>query len=425
MRKIFTLLSTMLLLFAFSSKAVNVTGCYLIGEINGQEWGYNIGTKLDAVEGSTNVFAGEVTFDRNGNFAVATSLNAADWNEFNDSSKGFRYGPKSNGKNVSEGVKAEMGANGDTSWHLMTVGSYNVVVDFNEGTILIGEEKAKGSGLYLLGDVTKWETFPNYEFVKESETVYSLSNVKLQGFFLISAPALNMTAGGTTDEGDIVALGAAHELTLKSNKPLALDKTYMCSKITLSLQNGKPMITIEGTETTSGIYVMCPQNSWSANPEWEMVDNGRGVYVLEGKNPIAAEEDQFKIASADWSTYNLGLAGGGTNPIELNTDVALAAGSQSNIAFATGAEVKSIKCTINATGATLFVSTESSSVADVEIEKISVVASEGHISVKGEFDAVRVFSVNGMLVSEDAESDLTQGIYVVKVDDSVQKVVVR
>ena len=52
----------------------------------------------------------------------------------------------------------------------------------------------------------------------------------------------------------------------------------------------------------SGIYLMGTINNWNPLPEWELIDEGNGVYTLYDKEI----KDEFKIASSDWSTHDYG-----------------------------------------------------------------------------------------------------------------------
>ena len=105
----------------------------------------NIGEELTK-DADANVYRGEgiriysAAADGYGYFALAGQLGADenDWNALN----AFRYGPVVKDTEITSGVAAEIGRNGDTSYKVKA-GIYDFVVDLDNGTITI-TEKASG-----------------------------------------------------------------------------------------------------------------------------------------------------------------------------------------------------------------------------------------------------------------------------------------
>ena len=128
---------------------VEEDGVYLIGEVNGNEWGYNIGVALTEI--GSGIYSGDVTFNDGAYFAVATTLSASSWDQLNAN---YRYGPQTDGDAVTFGQAMTM-YKGGNAWRVTTGGTYTVTVDINNGMILVAEKGTTptpdfmGSSLYL------------------------------------------------------------------------------------------------------------------------------------------------------------------------------------------------------------------------------------------------------------------------------------
>ena len=157
------------------------------------------------------------------------------------------------------------------------------------------------TGIYLKGNVTSWdENYSGYEFKKtNTDKVYELTNVKLQGFFKIADASWNeYNIGANGEEATQIAIGEAVTLTNNSNSQnLYLDGTYSCSLITLDMRSENPIVTITGEKTNSGVYLKGEVNNWSDSQEWEFTDLGAGKYTLE--KAMTASEGSFKVTAYD------------------------------------------------------------------------------------------------------------------------------
>ena len=118
-----------------------VTECYLIGQVNGNEWAYNNGVALPAV--AEGVFSDEVRFTKeNVYFGVATSLSATSWGDLNSN---YRYGPAGE-SDVIVGQEMPMlkTTGNDPAWKVPGIGNYIVTIDFNALTIKVEESDTPG-----------------------------------------------------------------------------------------------------------------------------------------------------------------------------------------------------------------------------------------------------------------------------------------
>ena len=69
---------------------------------------------------------------------------------------------------------------------------------------------------------------------------------------------------------------------------------------------------------------------------------------------------------------------------------------------------------------------EMTSVSDVDSEDVIVTAGKGYIEIIGNANAIEVYDAQGKLISQDETYVTCQaGIYIVKVDGKVTKVIVK
>ena len=111
--------------------------CYLIGQVNGNDWVYNQGVALTKT--ADGIFAGEVSFNSTpAYFGVATSLAATSWGDLNAN---YRYGAVDGNSDVVVGQALAMAKTdgGDATWKMSTSGTFTVTVNFNDLTITVAE----------------------------------------------------------------------------------------------------------------------------------------------------------------------------------------------------------------------------------------------------------------------------------------------
>ncbi len=175
-----------------------------------------------------------------------------------------------------------------------------------EATLLAeGTVSQPKSGFYLRGDVNSWEPLPEWEFIEESPGVYTLSDVTLSGRFKVADSSWNIEFGGTDPNAALVA-GTPYPLILKGADILCGD-TYKCSKITVTATDPNNItLLLEGEVAGSGLFIRGGMTDWNALPDWELKDEGNGVYTLKDKEIFG----QFKIAGSSWETTNYGASGG-------------------------------------------------------------------------------------------------------------------
>ena len=167
------------------------TGAYLIGQVNGNSWNYNVGVALTAQ--SEGVYSGDVTFAANSYFSVATTLEATGWDDLNAN---YRFGPAANDEPVQVGTAMPITKIANNAWKMEAAGEYTVTVDFNANTILVAAKGEPTPGptptlpeeLYILGQVegSDWTPGMGLAFTKTADGIFDGDFVINSTFGLIT-----------------------------------------------------------------------------------------------------------------------------------------------------------------------------------------------------------------------------------------------
>lgn len=221
-------------------------------------------------------------------------------------------------------VKAQAGAQGAGLSAMATLGS-SVAVPYGD------------TAVYIRGDISAsgWaNTTAANRFTYEGDGIYSLLLEIVAGtevnFKVAEAgwSSPNLGTNAVMEIGEAITLTQGSNDNIRINIPTAgtyrfvLDASASTTSPTLKVENpdvyGATSVYLRGTVTTSGW-----ENTNSGN---QLVHEGNSVYALSV--PMVAGEDYvFKVASADWSTVNLGSA----TPVVLGEGVVLAQGSNDNL----------------------------------------------------------------------------------------------
>ncbi|WP_191966479.1 alpha-1,6-glucosidase domain-containing protein [Cellvibrio sp. KY-YJ-3] len=221
-------------------------------------------------------------------------------------------------------VKAQAGAQGMGLSATATLGS-SVAVPYGD------------TAVYVRGDISAsgWaNTTAANRFTYEGEGIYSLLLTVVAGTevnFKVAEAGWSLPNLGSNEVmeiGDTITLTQGSNDNIRINIPAAgtyrfvLDASASTTAPTLKVENpdvyGATAIYLRGTVTASGW-----ENTNSGN---QLVHEGNSVYALSV--PMVAGQDyMFKVASADWSTVNLGSA----TPVMLGEGVVLAQGSNDNL----------------------------------------------------------------------------------------------
>lgn len=283
-----------------------------------------------------------------------------------------------------------------------------------------------GSGLYIRGGVNSWGATADWEFAETDQTgVYVLENKELFGEFKVADATWGMYNYGGTG---VPALGTAYSLQNGGGNINLGDLIYECTKITLTLDGtGNATLLIEGNEKEAGeltcVYVIGDNTGWDFTDPSGKLDQTSEKGVFEGRvEMVATGEETFCF----WRIYEgLGSRGSwgtpdGNNLTEHSVSGTLKKGSEGCVTTNPG--IYTVKFNINTGEYTL---TEAGdSVEGLGTEAVAVAGGQGEIRVTGAADAA-VYTAGGALAGRGLNVKVPAGLYIVKADSKVVKVVVR
>ena len=286
---------------------------------------------------------------------------------------------------------------------------------------------AAGAGIFLRGGMNSWGADPEWEFqTTESEGVYTLADKSLSGQFKVADANWSDACNYGAMKGAVPQLGMPFSLVLggsSGNIDLG-DVTYACKKITLTIDSeGAATLLLEGEEQEAGevteVYVMGNNTAWNFQDPSGKLSATENAGEFKGTITLPDSGDGLGY----WRIYER-LGGIGTWGFEENTtestlEGVFVKGNEGCCTTAPG--TYTVTFNIN-TGA--FKLEADSHVAGFDAEAATVVAANGEIVVEGAH-SVAVYTAAGALLSTDARTRVAAGLYIVRADNVVKKVVVK
>ncbi len=260
---------------------------YVVGNLPGQDWNPAYGGAPLYMTETEGTYSGIITIsdtgDGNGYFSIISQT--GDWDTVN---AGKRYGAASTDEVLVPGTTATVKSEGGNtkSWKI-AAGNYEVVVNLTDMNITatVTDKKPTLPSIYLRGNVNNWVVSDDYKFTEtETEGIYELANVKIQGFFKIADANWSFVNIGSTDGANLKIGQANYVVNGGDSKNMSLSGTYQCRLIKLDMTGDSPILTITGEETGSGIVLAYEGNNWGTSEDytnWEFEDYGQGFYALE------------------------------------------------------------------------------------------------------------------------------------------------
>ena len=160
-------------------------------------------------------------------------------------------------------------------------------------------------------------------------------------------------------------------------------------------------------------------NGWTVA---DMVSNPNGTYTYE------VEENMAKLSNGFGFMINEVYYSGNT-VLDLDGDAVVLTGNPNgnNLTLIAEGDVASVILTVAKVGDKWTVKAatgKTSSVADVDAAGVVIAAANGEIVVEGA-QSVAVYTTSGALVSTDARTRVAAGLYIVRADNVVKKVIVK
>ena len=191
-------------------------------------------------------------------------------------------------------------------------------------------------------------------------------------------------------------------------------------KITLTVKNdnGTWKLKIVGLKTDK-VQIKGVFNDWTVA---DMVSNPNGTYTYE------VEENMAELSNGFGFMIN-GVYYSGNTVLDLDGDAVVLTGEPggNNLSLIAKGDVASVILTVAKVGDNWTVKAatgKTSSVAGVDAAGVVIAAANGEIVVDGA-QSVAVYTTAGALVSTDARTRVAAGLYIVRADNVVKKVIVK
>ena len=192
-------------------------------------------------------------------------------------------------------------------------------------------------------------------------------------------------------------------------------------KITLTVKNdnGTWKLKVVG-EKTDKVQIAGKFNSWNGV---DMVSNPNGTYTYEVEENMNALSEGFGIVIN-------GVFYAGNTVLDLDGDAVVLTGNPgpgNDLTLIAEGDVASVILTVAKDGdnwTVKAVTGKTSSVAGVDAAGVVIAATNGEIVVDGA-QSVAVYTTAGALVSTDARTRVAAGLYIVRADNVVKKVIVK
>ena len=192
-------------------------------------------------------------------------------------------------------------------------------------------------------------------------------------------------------------------------------------KITLTVKNdnGTWKLKVVG-EKPDKVQIAGKFNSWNGV---DMVSNPNGTYTYEVEENMNALSEGFGIVIN-------GVFYAGNTVLDLDGDAVVLTGNPgpgNDLTLIAEGDVASVILTVAKDGDNWTVKAatgKTSSVADLDAAGVAIAAANGEIVVDGA-QSVAVYTAAGALVSTDARTRVAAGLYIVRADNVVKKVIVK
>ena len=428
---------------------------YIIGDVDGTSWdpaNGNVFVEMSSTTGTyiCNIDIIDLDDDGYGTFAFGSKLGADsnDWDTFNAN----RYGPIQKDTELSAGMAGAIGQNGDTSFKVPS-GAYAVKVDLTLQQItmfpvIMLNENIGAISLFVRDDDTEGVKGDFYQV-----------NVPLEGVKAVDNMLYAATLQGVTER--FVENPNPGE---SQGEDVASDYDQR-DWVVLNLGTAENAAKYAGTTIPAGIVgqysgSIAPTLDVRIMPEGETngitydVDNPnlyelRNIYNYESYEANGKEYTVFRMIphygeyaimrgfverdknGLYWFTASLPTVDG-------KEDVKMYIQKRSGIDIMESPDAKTymeipgiIKKSeqgpcLDPTGASQISTGVGAVIAEDARDNVRVVGGTGVIKVIGEVDEVKVFTVSGIVVSEnETEVQCEAGVYIVKTGTEVTKVVVR
>ena len=269
---------------------------------------------------------------------------------------------------------------------------------------------------------TGWDTPVTFAYNAETkEYVYEeTETAKLADEFKINIVETNAWLSNNVFENAALNNELGFQDLYGDNKNMKITDAADYDKITLTVKNdnGTWKLKIVG-EKPDKVQIKGVFNSWKVA---DMVSNPNGTYTYEVEENMNALSEGFGIVIN-------GVFYAGNTVLDLDGDAVVLTGNPNgnNLTLFAEGDVASVILTVAKVGDKWTVKAatgKTSSVAGVDAAGVVIAAANGEIVVDGA-QSVAVYTTSGALVSTDARTRVAAGLYIVRADNVVKKVIVK
>ena len=270
---------------------------------------------------------------------------------------------------------------------------------------------------------TGWDAPVTFAYNAETkEYVYEeTETAKLADEFKINIVETNAWLSNNVFENAALNNELGFQDLYGDNKNMKITDAADYDKITLTVKNdnGTWKLKIVG-EKPDKVQIKGKFNSWTVA---DMVSNPNGTYTYEVEENMNALSEGFGIVIN-------GVFYAGNTVLDLDGDAVVLTGNPglgNDLTLIAEGDVASVILTVAKDGDNWTVKAatgKTSSVAGVDAAGVAVNAANGEIVVDGA-QSVAVYTTAGALVSTDARTRVAAGLYIVRADNVVKKVIVK
>ena len=270
---------------------------------------------------------------------------------------------------------------------------------------------------------TGWDAPVTFAYNAETkEYVYEeTETAKLADEFKINIVETNAWLSNNVFENAALNNELGFQDLYGDNKNMKITDAADYDKITLTVKNdnGTWKLKIVG-EKPDKVQIKGKFNSWTVA---DMVSNPNGTYTYEVEENMNALSEGFGIVIN-------GVFYAGNTVLDLDGDAVVLTGNPghgNDLTLIVEGDVASVILTVAKDGDNWTVKAatgKTSSVAGVDAAGVVIAAANGEIVVDGA-QSVAVYTTAGALVSTDARTRVAAGLYIVRADNVVKKVIVK
>ena len=209
----------------------------------------------------------------------------------------------------------------------------------------------------------------------------------------------------------------------KNNYKIPKAADYSDITLTVVFSNGTPSLKVTGTEVVvtypKTVTIVGDMTNWAAKA-YTIPHKGNGIY--EGNLDTRTTSGQWRIYE-EWDG-NLESENSWGYDVDQEGDM-LSGTFTKGMTGSTNTTTKKLwLLTFNINTGEWSLEEDKSGVESIDNEGVKIVAGKGTITVSGATN-VEVYTAGGALVSREAESHVAAGLYIVRTDNKVAKVIVR